>query len=232
MLDSSQPVVIPEVTRNAQGIPYSDTQIREMQEKFLQNIAIRTVTRAFGSALLNYRSFTAEPTETRITADINLNGKISPSNLNMEYPVGQTPQAKSAHKQFMDWANFFNGVSKGLSNIIAWDETKRHDGDHGDQRFDLNTSDRSRQFRDSFQTDDHNPLIVDWEWLYQQVLSSQDSCPDLAGFILAAGLSGPSLNLNRYQLHQLLSPMDKMVPIALLLGSCVSYRGTANIYVS
>jgi hypothetical protein len=73
----------------------SDAQLREFQEKFLLNVALRTITRSFGSALLNFHSKQAEPMETAVTEKICLHGKISPSNMNLEYPVQDQAPAKA-----------------------------------------------------------------------------------------------------------------------------------------
>lgn len=73
----------------------SDTQLREYQEKFLVSVALRTITRSFGAAFLNYHSKQAEPMETAVTEKISLHGKISPGNTKLEYPTQDQPQAKA-----------------------------------------------------------------------------------------------------------------------------------------
>lgn len=104
-----------------QGHSMTDAQVRESQEKFLLNTALRTITRSFGAALLNYQSRQAEAMETAILAKINLKGRINPTNMNLEYPDRETqlPQVKAAFKQMSEWSHFFNGVARGLSTILG-----------------------------------------------------------------------------------------------------------------
>lgn len=73
----------------------SDAQLRDYQEKFLLNVALRTITRSFGAALLNFHSKQAEPMEVAVTEKICLHGKISPSNMNLEYPIQDAAPAKA-----------------------------------------------------------------------------------------------------------------------------------------
>ena len=65
----------------------SDGQLRELQEKFLLNVALRTITRPFGAAFLNYHSLQAEPMEMALVDRICLNGRIRPSDKCLEYPA-------------------------------------------------------------------------------------------------------------------------------------------------
>lgn len=73
----------------------TDAQLREFQEKFLLNVALRTITRSFGSALLNFHSKQAEPMEVAVTEKICLNGKVNPTNMNLDYPVQDPAPAKA-----------------------------------------------------------------------------------------------------------------------------------------
>jgi hypothetical protein len=79
----------------------SDAQLREYQEKFLLNVALRTITRSFGAGLLNFHSKQAEPMEVTMTEKICLHGKISPSNMNLEYPVQEQAPAKLVRALFI-----------------------------------------------------------------------------------------------------------------------------------
>lgn len=80
--------------------------------------------------------------------------------------------------------------------------------------------------------EDEGPRVVDWEWVFAKIREDKECSPQMAGLLLAAGLSGQSMSVNPYDLHEFLSLYDKLVVVALLLGTSVAYRGTANVYVS
>ncbi|CAD5217066.1 unnamed protein product [Bursaphelenchus xylophilus] len=253
MLDSSKPVLIPDLR---QGQNVAESQLREAQEKFLQNAAYRTITRAFGYALLHFQSQQSEAMETAVIEKVNLNGKLAPSNMKLEFPNPDNPQTKAAQKQMLEWANFYNGVSRGLSTILGADaeRNKNVQEELMDHHFHLygrpkanvldadaeafgRVQDEIQEFqrRDHLQrpnNEDDGPRVVDWEWVFHKIREDKECSPVLAGFLLAAGLSGQSMSVNPYDLHEFLSLYDKMVVVALLLGTSVAYRGTANVYMN
>lgn len=89
----------------------------------------------------------------------------------------------------------------------------------------------NHRFRDP-NHDDDGPNVVDWEWVFSKIKENKECSPALAGFILAAGLSGQSMSVNPFDLHEFLSLSDKLIVVSLLLGTSVAYRGTSNFYVS
>ncbi|KAI6229914.1 Anaphase-promoting complex subunit 1 [Aphelenchoides fujianensis] len=254
MLDSTRPVLIPDLRAQiseTRGAPPADAQLRELQEKFLVNVALRTITRSFGAALLHFHSLRAEPMEIALVEKICLSGKISPSNMNLEYPVPDQAPAKGVHKQMMEWANFYSGVARGLATILGgadrrdfgfFEHTERvHDPKRMDQvfgnhsQFPLANSENEQWGHDHWNysfRENEGPHVVDWEWVFTKIKENKDCSPALAGYILAAGLSGQNMSVNPFDLHEFLSLSDKLVVIALLLGTSVAYRGTFNFYVN
>ncbi|CAD5212939.1 unnamed protein product [Bursaphelenchus okinawaensis] len=254
MLDSSKPVLIPDLR---QGANVQESHLRESQEKFLQNAAYRTIARSFGAALLHFQSRQSEPMEATYIERVNLHGKLAPSNMKLEYPTPEQPQNKSAQKQMLEWANFYNGVARGLSTILGADaERNLNDNEElMDHHFhlygrgkenmldadaeafervqdELQEIERRDHIQHSNRTQDEGPRVVDWEWVFHKIREDKECSPVLAGFLLAAGLSGQSMSVNPYDLHEFLSLYDKMVVVALLLGTSVAYRGTANVYMN
>ncbi|KAI6197213.1 hypothetical protein M3Y94_01197800 [Aphelenchoides besseyi] len=243
MLDVTKPVLIPDL----RSLGSSDSQLRDSQEKFLVNVALRTITRSFGSALLNFHSLTAESMDIALIDKICLNGKISPSNLHLKYPEPDQAPMKNAHRQMMEWTNFYSGVSRGLATILG--TTDRRDFGLSarigqskplkrvnqviSSHTEAGTSDLNDERRSNFKRNaDDGPHVVDWEWVFAKIKENKECSPALAGYILAAGLSGQNMSVNPFDLHEFLSLSDKLVVVALLLGTSIAYRGTFNFYVN
>ncbi|KAI6194639.1 Anaphase-promoting complex subunit 1 [Aphelenchoides besseyi] len=243
MLDVTKPVLIPDL----RSLGSTDSQLRDSQEKFLVTVALRTITRSFGSALLNFHSLTAEPMDVALMDKICLNGKISPSNMNLNYPEPDQAPMKNAHRIMMEWTNFYSGVSRGLATILG--TTDRRDfglsarigqskplkrvnqviSSHAETGTYNMKDERKTNFKRNI---DDGPHVVDWKWVFAKIKENKECSPALAGYILAAGLSGQNMSVNPFDLHEFLSLSDKLVVVALLLGTSIAYRGTFNFYVN
>ncbi|KAL3090662.1 hypothetical protein niasHT_023507 [Heterodera trifolii] len=113
MLDPSMPILIP---NKAFGLSFNDVQQREQHEQFLVSVAIRTLTRPFGQAMLHFRTrhcFSDENSDPAMgMRQICLNGRVHPGRNQVDYPLNDS---FPTHKIAMDWANFYNALAHGLS---------------------------------------------------------------------------------------------------------------------
>uniref|UniRef100_A0A914H9E7 Anaphase-promoting complex subunit 1 n=1 Tax=Globodera rostochiensis TaxID=31243 RepID=A0A914H9E7_GLORO len=113
MLDPSLPILIP---NKAFGMSFNDVQQREQHEQFLVSVAIRTLARPFGQALLHFRTrhgFSANDLDPAMgMRQICLNGRVHPGRNQVDYPLNES---FPTHKTAMDWANFYNALARGLS---------------------------------------------------------------------------------------------------------------------
>nr|CAD2203038.1 unnamed protein product [Meloidogyne enterolobii] len=215
MLDSSQPILIPS---KELGQASSEVQQREQHEQFLLSVAIRTVARPFGKAVLNFHTrhaFKDDESfmETNLkqknenikknnfinssisqmgARPICLNGRVHPGWHQVDFPLNDT---NPSHKLAMDWANFYNGLAHGFSYCGGFP---------------------SRIFSSIIKEEANSDLLTTIR----------------AGLLLAAGLSGcikDSMNL--YDIHALLTQNDKYLIIALLIGCAAAHRGTSEVHV-
>lgn len=65
--------------------------------QFLTTTALKTVTRPFGQALLNFATVRPIPNEPFVVNPICFNGKISPSGMQIDYPITE-PSTVFFHK--------------------------------------------------------------------------------------------------------------------------------------
>lgn len=68
----------------SQNLP--EAELRDAHEQLLQSVSARTVSHCFGRAAIDFRSFSPPLNRPLVVPELNLQGRIHPSNTPFELP--------------------------------------------------------------------------------------------------------------------------------------------------
>uniref|UniRef100_A0AC35U108 Movement protein n=1 Tax=Rhabditophanes sp. KR3021 TaxID=114890 RepID=A0AC35U108_9BILA len=109
ILDTTRPVLVQ--IKDPQGT--TDAELRDLQEDFLTLTMCKYYAKAFGKAMLKFRTVMPDHNEIFCVEPVCLVGKILPNWTTMEYSTSDH------NKVFIEWGDFYNGVSAGLEIISS-----------------------------------------------------------------------------------------------------------------